>query len=51
MKFSLLGFLGFRKKSAKKTLSDYKQDFLVKQGGEQFRKLMEKGIGVPVALL
>jgi len=48
MKFQ---FLALRKKGAKKTLSDYKQDFLVRQGREQFKKLLEKGIGVPIAFL
>lgn len=28
-----------------------KEDFFLKQGREQFRKLIEKGIKVPVALL
>ncbi len=36
---------------AKKTLMDYKQEILVKQGREQFKKLLEKGINVPVAFL
>lgn len=43
-------FLADRKKAAK-TIADYKQDVLVKQGREQFRKLLEKGISIPVALL
>ena len=34
-----------------KTISDYRQDLLVKQGREQFKKLLEKGINVPVGLL
>lgn len=36
---------------AKKTLIDTKQEILVKQGREQFKKLLEKGISVPVAFL
>jgi len=36
---------------AKKTLLDAKQEILVKQGREQFKKLLEKGIGIPVAFL
>ncbi len=38
-------------KAGKKTLADYKQEMLVKQGREQFRRLQEKGLSVPVALL
>ena len=48
MKFS---FLKLTKKATKKTISDYKQDYLVRQGREQFKKLMEKGISIPVAFL
>jgi len=36
---------------AKKTLIDVKQEILVKQGREQFKKLLEKGISIPVAFL
>ena len=35
----------------KKTLADYKQDLLIKQGADQFKKLLEKGINIPVFLL
>jgi len=48
MKFN---FLSIGKKRAVRTLSDYKQEILVRQGREQFKKLMEKGISIPVALL
>jgi hypothetical protein len=48
MKF---GFLSFRGKTAVKTIADYKQQILVKQGREQFKKLLEKGLSVPVVLL
>ena len=48
MKFDLLRF---GRKNQVKMISDYKQDALVKQGREQFKKLLEKGISVPVALL
>ena len=48
MKFS---FLGSKSKKAVKTISDYKQEVLVKQGREQFKKLLEKGISIPVVLL
>ena len=39
------------KKTPTKTVSDYRMDMLVKQGRDQFRKLIEKGINIPVALL
>jgi hypothetical protein len=48
MKFN---FLGNKTKKTAKTISDYKQDVLVKLGREQFKKLLEKGISVPVVLL
>nr|MBI5455389.1 hypothetical protein [Candidatus Levybacteria bacterium] len=40
-----------KRKNAVKTISDYKQDILVRQGREQFKKLLEKGISIPVVLL
>jgi len=40
-----------QKKGVIKTISDYKMDMLVKQGRDQFKKLIEKGINIPVALL
>ncbi|MBU2632590.1 hypothetical protein KKG52_02630 [Patescibacteria group bacterium] len=45
----LLSFL--RKKPSRKSLVGYKEDLLQKQGREQFKKLLEKGIGIPVTLL
>jgi hypothetical protein len=44
---------GFRKqkKAANKSISDYKMEMLVKQGRDQFKKLIERGINIPVALL
>ena len=44
---------GFKKqkKAPQKTVSDYKMEMLVKQGRDQFKKLIEKGINIPVALL
>lgn len=47
MKF---GF-GKRKKTVVKTISDYRMEMLVRQGRDQFKKLIEKGINIPVALL
>ena len=40
-----------KKRTSSKTVSDYKMDILVKQGRDQFKKLIEKGINIPVALL
>jgi hypothetical protein len=48
MKFEILNLRG---KKAVKTIADYKQQILVRQGREQFKKLLEKGISVPVVLL
>ncbi|MGA2911668.1 MAG: hypothetical protein ABSE17_03485 [Candidatus Levyibacteriota bacterium] len=48
MKFK---FLSTKGKTAVKTIADYKQQILVKQGAEQFKKLLEKGISIPVVLL
>ena len=39
------------KKAPQKTTSDYKMEMLVKQGRDQFKKLIDKGISIPVALL
>ncbi|MCL5432665.1 MAG: hypothetical protein M1524_00930 [Patescibacteria group bacterium] len=52
MKF-LLSLIGIQLKTEKNrnTPVDYKQDLLVKQGREQFKKLMDKGLSVPVMFL
>jgi len=47
---------GFRirqseKRNASKPNSDYRMDALVKLGRDQFKKLIEKGISIPVVLL
>lgn len=39
------------KRKSKKSLSDYKQEALIKQGREQFKKLIERGTDLPVVLL
>jgi hypothetical protein len=46
-----LGFLNIKGTKAVKTIADYKQQILVKQGADQFKKLLEKGLNVPVVLL
>jgi len=42
-----------QKKAPKKNISesDYRQEMLVKLGREQFKRLLDKGLSVPVALL
>jgi hypothetical protein len=39
------------KKPKRKTLSELQHERLIQQGKEQFRKLIEKGLNVPVAYL
>jgi hypothetical protein len=39
------------KNSTKKVILDNKMQTLVSQGREEFKKLIDKGISVPVALL
>ncbi len=39
------------KKKNKKNLTSYKEQALLIQGREQFKKLIEKGIELPVVLL
>jgi len=34
-----------------KTIADHNREVLVKQGREQFKQLLEKGLNVPIALL
>jgi hypothetical protein len=47
MKFQFFG----NANKTRKTLLDTKQEILVKQGREQFKKLLEKGISIPVVFL
>jgi hypothetical protein len=46
-----LSFFKSNKKQIRKSLSDYKEDLFKKQGRDQFRKLVEKGLNIPVAFL
>ncbi|MCL6096704.1 MAG: hypothetical protein M1444_03445 [Patescibacteria group bacterium] len=48
MKFTLFGG---KKRETRKTISDYKQEILMKQGREQFKTLIKRGLSVPIALL
>jgi len=45
----LLNFKRNKQETAK--VEDYKQDLLIKLCRDQFRKLLEKGLNVPVVLL
>ena len=45
------GILQSKKRNANKTNSGYGMDAVVKLGRDQFKKLLEKGISIPVALL
>lgn len=47
MKFTILK----SKKENKKSVNDYKQQMLLKEGREQFKSLIKRGLSVPVALL
>jgi len=49
MKISI--FSSNKKAAKRKTIADYKQEALVKQGAQQFKKLLGMGLRVPVALL
>lgn len=40
-----------QRKVKRKALLDYKQELLVRQGREQFKKLIDRGISIPVAYL
>jgi len=50
MKF-FTALFGNRKENKRKTLSDHRQEALVKQGAEQFKSLLKKGLSVPVVFL
>ncbi|MEK7559244.1 MAG: hypothetical protein AAB521_02990 [Patescibacteria group bacterium] len=47
MKFSIFKSA----KENKKSVGDYKQELLLKEGREQFKSLIKRGLSVPVALL
>ena len=48
MAFSISALI---KKKAKKSIKDYKQELLNKQGAEQLKKMVERGIDLPVVPL
>lgn len=47
----LTRLLGLKKKAQQKTFAEYQRELLIKQGREQFQRLVEKNLTVPVALL
>jgi hypothetical protein len=47
----LFSFLKTKKRSqVTASYEAYKREILVKQGREQFKKLLDRGLGIPVAL-
>jgi hypothetical protein len=42
---------GRNKIQRRKTLEDHRQELLIQQGREQFKKLVDKGLQLPVVLL
>lgn len=42
---------GKKKNEETKTVVDYQHEALIKQAGEQFQTLIDKGLKIPVALL
>lgn len=52
--FSVMNFPKFRfgkKEKKDKVIRDYKQELLLREGREQFKTLLKRGLSVPVALL
>lgn len=51
--FLLVGVYAFKKRKNinAKTLNDFKQEILFKQGTEQFKKLITKHLSIPVTML
>ena len=47
----LLSYFLSKKKQKVKTVEEYEQEALIKAGREQFKKLAEKGLRIPVVLL
>ncbi len=47
----VINFLSLLKRRPKKSLNSYKEEILIRQGAEQFKKLQDRGIELPVVLL
>ncbi|HEX7041857.1 MAG TPA: hypothetical protein VF189_01275 [Patescibacteria group bacterium] len=48
---ALFGVLSGHKRMVRKSLDEYKQEVLLRQGKAQFEKLVKKGLSVPIVLL
>ncbi|GDX62165.1 hypothetical protein LBMAG33_4750 [Candidatus Levyibacteriota bacterium] len=48
---NLSSFFFKPQKKVQKTIEEYKQELLIKQGKDQFNTLIRKGLSIPVALL
>jgi len=46
----LLSLLGFKTKEARKTIAEHQRETLVSAGRQQFKKLRELGLNIPVRL-
>lgn len=46
-----INFYSLLKRKSRKSFSNYKEEILIKQGAEQFKKLRDRGIDLPVVLL
>ncbi len=46
-----INFFSFLKNKSKKSIISYKDQILIKNGAEQFKKLHDRGIELPVVLL
>lgn len=46
-----INFFSLLKRTSKKSLGHYREELLIKQGAEQFKKLQDRGIELPVVLL
>ncbi|MBI4097748.1 MAG: hypothetical protein HY426_01805 [Candidatus Levybacteria bacterium] len=44
-------FFSLLRKNSKKPFKNYKEETLIKHGAEQFKKLADRGIELPVVLL
>lgn len=49
MKF-LLNIFASPKKKGQPTLADHQRELLIRLGRDQFKKLVDQGLGIPVAL-
>ena len=43
--------LGISRRYHRPTLAEYQRELLVRQGREEFKKIIDRGLGIPVGLL